>query len=325
MKNAKTVPHKPHKRKKITVVGSGFVGSSTAHWILTRGLADVSLIDLNKDLARGRALDLFACSPAQSHGLRLEGGGDFALAKGSDIVIITAGLPRRPGMSRDDLLQKNAKIVRSISAHLKTHCPQAFFIVISNPLDAMVSLARRLLDAPRERILGMAGVLDSLRFKAFVAEKTGCYPGDVSALVLGGHGDQMLPLSRLAAIGGVPLRALMKEKDIKEIEDRTRKGGAEIVSLLKTGSAHYAPAIGAVEMASAILKDQQRVLPCSAWLKGEYGEKDVFAGVPCLLGGRGLEKIIELDLNPDEKSQFKASVSAVRRLTAKMDQLLSLK
>ena len=311
-----------HKRKKITVIGSGFVGSSAAHWILARDLADVSLIDLNEGLARGRALDLFSSAPARGQSLCLQGGSDFALAKGSDIAIITAGLPRRPGMSRDDLLQKNAQIVGSIANQLKTYCPEAFFIVVSNPLDAMVSLARRLLDLPRERILGMAGALDSLRFKAFVAEKLGCHPGDVSALVLGGHGDQMLPLSRLAVVGGVPLTSLMGQKEIQEIEERVRKGGAEMVSLLKTGSAHYAPAMGAVEMAEAVLKDQKRILPCSAWLEGEYGERDVFAGVPCLLGGRGLEKIIELDLSLEEQSQFKASASAVRRLTEKMEGLL---
>ena len=311
-----------HRRKKITVIGSGFVGSSCATWILARDLADVTLIDVNEGLAKGRALDLFSASPAINSSLSIRGGSDYFLAEGSDIVVITAGLARKPGMSRSDLLLKNAEIMKSICQSLKKVCPQAVFIVVSNPLDAMVSLAHEILSTPREKILGMAGVLDTARFKAFVAEKLSCSTKDISALVLGGHGDSMVPLIRYATVGGVPLSVLMDEKDQKELIERTKKGGGEIVSLLKTSSAHYAPAIGVVEMLSAILKDQQRILPCSALLKGEYGEEDVFVGVPCLLGGKGLEKVVEIPLNSAEKEMFKSSVQAVKELVKEMNQLL---
>ena len=311
-----------HRRKKITVVGSGFVGSSCATWILTRDLGDVTLIDLNEGLAKGRALDLFSASPAMSSSIQLNGGSDYFLAEGSDIVVITAGLARKPGMSRSDLLLKNAEIMKSICQSLKKVCPQAIFIVVSNPLDAMVSLAHKELEIPRQKILGMAGVLDTARFKAFVAEKLNCSTKDISALVLGGHGDSMVPLTRYATVGGVPLSVLMDEKDEIELIERTKKGGGEIVSLLKTSSAHYAPAIGVVEMIEGILKDQKRILPCSALLKGEYGEEDVFVGVPCLLGGKGLEKVVEIPLNSAEQEMFNSSVQTVKDLVKEMNQLL---
>ena len=307
-----------HIRKKVTVVGSGFVGSSCATWILTRDLADVSLIDVNEGLAKGRALDLFSASPAINSNVTVTGGSDYSLAKDSDIVVITAGLARKPGMSRSDLLLKNSEIMKGICKSLKETCPQAVFIVVSNPLDAMVSLAHQILSVPRERILGMAGVLDTARFKAFVAEKLNCSVKDISALVLGGHGDSMVPLIRYATVGGVPLSVLMSEKDQKELIERTKKGGGEIVSLLKTGSAHYAPAIGVVEMLESILKDQKRILPCSALLQGEYGEQGIFVGVPCQLGGKGLEKIVEIPLNSEEQNLFKNSAQAVRELLKEM-------
>ena len=246
-----------HKRKKITVVGSGFVGSSCAHWILSRDLADVSLIDINEGLAKGRALDLFQASPATGSSLHIQGGSNYSLAENSDIVIITAGLARKPGMSRSDLLIKNAQIMKTICELLKKHTPDSIFIVVSNPLDAMVSLAHQILQAPREKILGMAGVLDTARFKAFIAEKLNCSVKDISALVLGGHGDSMVPLTRYCTVGSVPLDILMDKKTQEKLIERTRKGGGEIVSLLQTSSAHYAPALGAVEMAEAILKDQK--------------------------------------------------------------------
>jgi len=312
-----------HKRKKVSIIGSGFVGSSCATWILMRDLADICLIDRKEGLAKGRALDLFSASPAINSDLSIVGGSDYSLTKDSDIVVITAGLARKPGMSRSDLLSKNADIMKSICEKLKKHCPEALFIVVSNPLDAMVSLAHQLLACPRKRILGMAGTLDSARFKAFIAEKLGVSTHEISALVLGGHGDSMVPLTRYVTVGGVPLSVLMKEEDQKQIIERTKKGGGEIVSLLETSSAHYAPAIGVVEMISAILKDQKRVLPCSALLDSEYGEKDVFVGVPCLLGGKGLEQVIEIPLNEEEKTQFQNSVKAVKELVKEMKALLN--
>ena len=312
-----------HKRKKVSIIGSGFVGSSCATWILMRDLADICLIDRKEGLAKGRALDLYSASPAINSDLSIQGGSDYSLTQNSDIVVITAGLPRKPGMSRSDLLSKNAEIMKSICDELKKHCPSALFIVVSNPLDAMVSLAHQLLEVPRERILGMAGTLDSARFKAFIAEKLGVSTHEISAMVLGGHGDSMLPLTRYVTVGGVPLSVLMKEEDQNQIIERTKKGGGEIVSLLETGSAHYAPAIGVVEMISAILKDQKRILACSALLDSEYGEKGVFVGVPCLLGGKGLEKIIELPLNEEEKTQFQNSIQAVRELVKEMKEVLN--
>ena len=312
-----------HKRKKVSIIGSGFVGSSCATWIAMRDLADICLIDRKEGLAKGRALDLYSASPAINSDLSIQGGADYSLTQDSDLVVITAGLPRKPGMSRSDLLSKNAEIMKSLCEQLKKYCPSAIFIVVSNPLDAMVSLAHQLLEVPRERILGMAGVLDSIRFKAFIAEKLGISTQEISALVLGGHGDSMVPLTRYVTVGGVPLSVLMKEEDQAQIIERTKKGGGEIVSLLETGSAHYAPAIGAVEMISAILKDQKRILPCSALLNKEYGEEGVFVGVPCLLGEKGLEKIIEIPLNEAEKTQFQNSIQSVKDLLKEMKQVLN--
>lgn len=311
-----------HKRKKVTVIGAGFVGSTCAHWIVSRNLADVALIDLNGGLAKGRALDLYSATPVSGADLNIQGGSNYSLAEDSDIVVITAGLPRKPGMSRSDLLSKNAKIMKSICEKLKPLTPKAIFIVVSNPLDAMVYLAHKLLDLPRERILGMAGVLDTARFKAFIAEKLKVSVKDVSALVLGGHGDSMAPLTRFASVGGIPLTDLISQEDMEALVERTRKGGGEIVSLMKTGSAYYAPSLSVVEMLESILLDRRQILPCAALLKGEYGEKDVFTGVPCQLSGKGLEKIIEVSLNPEEKNQFQKSVSAVRETVKELDSVL---
>ena len=310
------------KRKKVTVIGSGFVGSASAHWIVARNLADVALIDISEGLAKGRALDLYEATPLAGTDLQIQGGSDYSLAENSDIVIITAGLPRKPGMSRSDLLLKNGKIMKEICSKLKFHAPEAIFIVVSNPLDAMVYLAHKILNAPREKILGMAGVLDTVRFKAFVAEKLNVSVKDISALVLGGHGDDMVPLIRFCTVGGVPLEELTDEKTRRELIERTRKGGGEIVSLLQTGSAFYAPALSAVEMAEAILREQNRILPCAALLKGEYGESDIFVGVPCLLGGGGLKKIIEIPLNEKERKQFKESAASVRKTLSDLEDLL---
>ncbi len=313
---------KTHKRKKITVIGCGFVGSACAHWITVRGLADIAMIDISGGLAKGRALDLYEAAPLAGSDLQIQGGSDYSLAENSDIVIITAGLPRKPGMSRADLLSANSKIMKDICGRLKPLAGKAVFIIVSNPLDAMVYLAHKILDSPRERILGMAGVLDTARLKAFIAERLQISAKDISALVLGGHGDDMAPLTRFCSAGGVPLEDLTDKKTIDELIERTRKGGGEIVSLLQTGSAACAPALSAVDMAEAILRDQNRILPCAALLQGEYGEKGVFAGVPCLLGGGGLKKIIEISLNQEERSQLKASIASVRKTLAELKSLL---
>lgn len=312
-----------HKRKKITIIGSGFVGSSCAHWILSKDLADVVLIDINEGLAKGRALDLLSASPVNHSHISIQGGSDYKLSANSDVVIITAGIPRKPGMSRQDLLKTNAKIMKNISEQLKIHTANSIFIVVSNPIDAMVSLAHNILQIPREKILGMAGILDTARFKTFIAQSLNCCVKDIQALVLGGHGDSMLPLLDFCTVGSIPLRVLMDKNTQASLVDRTRKGGAEIVSLLKTGSAHYAPAIAAVEMAESILKDQKRILPCHALLQGEFEEQGIFLGVPCQLGAKGLEKIIEVPLNPEEQNQFKKSANIVKKLLEDMKGLLT--
>ena len=309
-----------NKRKKVAVVGSGFVGSACAHWIVSRNLADVSLIDRKEGLAKGRALDLFSAGPALSRNLQIQGGSDYSLAEGADIVVITAGLARRPGMSRADLLSKNSAVMKDVCNRLKGKTsPHTVFIVVSNPLDAMVYQARKILQPPREKILGMAGVLDTARFKAFTAEKLGVSVRDISALVLGGHGDTMTPLVRLAQVGGVPLTELMRPEDLEKIVERTRHGGGEIVSLLKTGSAFYAPGAGVVEMIESILRDEGRILPCAAWLEGEYGARGLFAGVPCQLNGQGLKRIVEVSLTPSEQKEFQKSLQAVRETVKELD------
>ena len=304
-----------HLRKKITVVGAGFVGSTCAHWAASKELGDVVLVDINEGAAKGKSLDLFEASPIEGFDARLTGTSHYKNTAGSDLVIITAGLPRKPGMSRDDLLSSNAKIMKSVCDGIKEYCPQAIVIIVSNPLDAMCFVAKKVLGFPKERIIGMAGVLDSARFRSFVAEATGVSVKDIHAFVLGGHGDTMVPMPRHCSVGGVPLTEMLSTDQIESIVERTRKGGAEIVGLLKTGSAYYAPSASAVEMAEAILKDQNRILPCAAFLEGEYGVQDMFLGVPCQLGGQGLVKVIELKLNETEKTGLQNSIKAVKELT----------
>ena len=310
-----------HRRKKITVVGAGFVGSTCAHWAASRELGDIVLVDINEGTAKGKALDLFEASPIGRFDVRLMGTSQYKDTAGSDLVIITAGLSRKPGMSRDDLLASNSKIMKGVCEGIKEHCPQAIVIVVSNPLDAMCFVAKQVLDFPRKRIIGMAGVLDSARFCAFVAEATGVSVKDIQAFVLGGHGDTMVPMPRHCFVGGVPLMEKLSKDQIESIVERTRRGGAEIVGLLKTGSAYYAPSASAIEMAEAILKDQNRILPCAAFLEGEYGVYDMFLGVPCQLGSQGLVQVIELDLNETEKAGLQNSVHAVRELTTALKTL----
>ncbi|MCB0355409.1 MAG: malate dehydrogenase, partial [Bdellovibrionales bacterium] len=284
-------------------------------------LADVVLLDINEGSAKGKALDLFEASPIEGFDSRVQGSSDYKDTAGSDVVIVTAGLPRKPGMSRDDLLAKNASIVKAVCLGIKEYSPNATVIIVSNPLDAMALVAKETLGFPRERVIGMAGVLDSARFRSFIAEETGVSVKDIQAFVLGGHGDTMVPMPRHCSIGGVPLTEFLSAEKIAALVDRTRNGGAEIVGLLKTGSAYYAPSASAVQMAEAILKDQHRILPCAAYLQGEYGVKDIFLGVLCRLGGNGLESVVELELNSEERAGLDNSVKHVQELVTALRNL----
>lgn len=310
-----------HKRKKLTVVGAGFVGSTCAHWAAAKELGDVVLVDINDGAAKGKALDLFESSPVEMFDSRITGTADYKDTANSDVVIITAGIPRKPGMSRDDLLATNSKIMKDVCAGVKQYSPNAVVIVVSNPLDAMAFVALKELGFPRNRVLGMAGVLDGARFKSFIAEELNVSVKDVQAFVLGGHGDTMVPMPRHCSVGGVPLLEMLSEEKVNKLVDRTRNGGAEIVGLLKTGSAYYAPSASAVQMAEAILKDQKRILPCAAYLEGEYGVKGLFIGVLCTLGGNGLEKVIEIKLNETERKGLDHSIKAVEELVAALQKL----
>jgi malate dehydrogenase len=304
-----------HKRKKISVIGAGFVGSTCAHWAAQKELGDVVLVDINEGAAKGKALDLFESSPVEQFDSMVTGTADYKDTADSDVVIITAGIPRKPGMSRDDLLSTNAKIMKDVCKGVKASSPNAVVIVVSNPLDAMAYVAMKELDFPRERVIGMAGVLDGARFRSFIAEELKVSVKDVQAFVLGGHGDTMVPMPRHCSVGGVPLTEMLSKEKLDALVARTRNGGAEIVGLLKTGSAYYAPSASAVQMAEAILKDQKRILPCAVMLKGEYGIKDLFIGVLCKLGGGGLESVIEVKLNDTERAGLENSTKAVRELT----------
>lgn len=310
-----------HTRKKITVVGAGFVGSTCAHWAAAKELGDVVLVDINDGAAKGKALDLFEASPVEQFDSRITGTADYKDTAGSDVVIITAGIPRKPGMSRDDLLSTNSKIMKDVCKGVKEYSPNAVVIVVSNPLDAMAYVALKELDFPRERVLGMAGVLDGARFRSFIAEELKCSVKDVQAFVLGGHGDTMVPMPRHCSVGGVPLLEILPKERVDALVKRTREGGAEIVGLLKTGSAYYAPSASAVQMAEAILRDQGRILPCAAFLQGEYGIKDLFIGVLCKLGGRGLEQVIEVKLNDEERAGLTNSTKAVQDLVEALGKL----
>ncbi len=302
------------KRAKVTVVGAGNVGATAAHWVATRGLADVVLVDLNEGTAKGKALDLLQSGPVEGFDWNITGTADYADTANSDAVIITAGLPRKPGMSRDDLLKTNAGIVKDVTEKICKYSPQTTLVVVSNPLDAMAYVAKKVSGFPRSRILGMAGVLDSARFRTFVSEAAGVSVEDVHGFVYGGHGDTMVPMTRYCSISGVPLEKFLPAAKIQEIVDRTRNGGIEIVNHLKTGSAFYAPSAAAVQMVEAILHDKKRILPCAVWLEGEYGMSNLFAGVLCQIGAKGMERVVELDLSPTEKELFAKSADAVRQL-----------
>lgn len=310
-----------HKRKKLAVIGAGFVGSTCAHWAASKELGDVVLLDVNEGAAKGKALDLFEASPVEGFDSYVKGTSDYADIADSDVVIITAGLPRKPGMSRDDLLSTNAKIMKDVCLGVKKYAPNSIVIVVSNPLDAMAYVAKDVLGFPPNRVLGMAGVLDGARMRSFIAEELNVSVKDVNAFVLGGHGDTMVPMPRHCSVGGIPLTEILSKEKVDAIVDRTRKGGAEIVGLLKTGSAYYAPAASAVQMAEAILKNQNRILPCAALLQGEYGVNGIFVGVLCKLGGNGLEQVIELKLNDEERKGLDNSIKAVEELVDALKKL----
>jgi len=310
-----------HKRKKLAIIGAGFVGSTCAHWAASKELGDVVLLDVNEGSAKGKALDLYEASPVENFDSMVKGTSNYADIADSDVVIITAGLPRKPGMSRDDLLATNAKIMKEVCQGVKQYAPNSIVIVVSNPLDAMAYVAKETLGFPRNRVIGMAGVLDSARMRAFIAEELNVSVKDVHAFVLGGHGDTMVPMPRHCSVGGVPLLEIMPKDKVDAIVTRTRNGGAEIVGLLKTGSAYYAPAASAVQMAEAILKNQNRILPCAAYLEGEYGVKDLFIGVLCKIGGNGLEQVIELQLNDEERKGLDNSIKAVQELVDALKKL----
>ncbi len=308
-----------HQRKKITVVGAGFVGATAAHWAAAKELGDVCIVDIVEGLPQGKGLDLLQASPVEGFDSRVMGTNDYADTAGSDIVIITAGLPRKPGMSRDDLLAKNSAIVKSVTEQVVKYSPEAILIIVSNPLDAMVYVAHKTSGFPTNRVVGMAGVLDSARFRAFIAQELDVSVEDINAFVLGGHGDSMVPLPRFSTVAGIPLPELLPADKIEAMVDRTRNGGAEIVGLLKTGSAFFAPSASAVQMARSMLKDKKRILPCAAFCDKEYDVGGYFVGVPAKLGGNGVEKVIEINLLPEEKVHFQQSVDAVKKLVVKMD------
>ncbi len=306
-------------RAKIALIGSGMIGGTLAHLIGLKELGDVVLFDILEGLPQGKALDIAESSPVDSFDSAFTGVNDYADIKGANVVIVTAGVPRKPGMSRDDLLEINLKIMEQVGAGLKKYAPDAFVICITNPLDAMVWALQRITGMPKNQVVGMAGVLDSARFRYFLAREFDVSVEDVTAFVLGGHGDTMVPLPRYTTVAGIPLPDLIKmrwitHERLNEIVQRTRDGGAEVVKLLKTGSAFYAPAASAIAMAESYLKDKKRVLPCAAYLTGEYGVKGLYIGVPCVIGAKGMERVIEIDLNGHERLDFKRSVEAVQNL-----------
>jgi malate dehydrogenase len=308
-------------RNKITIVGAGNVGATTAHIAATRRLGDIVLIDIVKGLAEGKALDIAEAAPVQLYDLSIVGTIDWEKTAGSDIVIITSGLPRKPGMSRDDLLAKNAGIVKEVSKQIVKYSPDCITIVVCNPLDAMVYTAAKVTGFPKNRIMGMAGALDSARFSCFLAAELGISVEDIKCTLMGGHGDDMVPLPRFTSIGGISVTELLDENKIAELIERTRKGGIEVVNLLGH-SAYYAPAAGVVKMAEAILKDKRTVISCCAYCDSQYDAGGYFIGVPAVLGKNGVEKVIELDLNESEKSLFDKSLAHVKQLAVKVDELL---
>jgi malate dehydrogenase len=311
------------RRAKISIIGAGNVGATSAHWCAAAELGDIVLLDIPQagDMPKGKALDLMQASPIMGFDSTIVGTNDYADTAGSNVVVITAGIPRKPGMSRDDLLSTNAGIVGSVAAEIKKSSPEAIIIVISNPLDAMVQRAFQVSGFAPQRVLGQAGVLDTARYRTFLAMELGVSVEDVSALLMGGHGDTMVPMPSCTSVGGIPVTRLLSSKRLDEIVDRTRKGGAEIVNLLKTGSAYYAPAAAVAQMVEAVVRDKKRLIPCAAYCDKEYGVGGYYVGVPVILGAGGVEKIIELELTAQERTDFDKSVAAVKELVGAMNKL----
>jgi malate dehydrogenase len=315
---ARRVAEAVSMRKKVTVVGAGHVGATTAQRLLDRQLADVVLIDILEGIPQGKGLDLLEAGPVEGYDCAALGTNDYADTKGSDVVVITAGLARKPGMSRDDLLLKNFQIVKSVTEQVARHSPEAILIIVSNPLDAMAHTALKVSGFPPHRVIGMAGVLDAARFRAFIAKELRVAVDNVHAFVLGGHGDTMVPLPRYSTVAGVPITELLPKARIDALVDRTRNGGAEIVQYLKEGSAYYAPSASVVEMIDAIFHDRRKILPCAAYLQGEYGVQGLYVGVPVKLGSRGIEEVFSITLTPEEQLGFTKSVDSVRELVGKL-------
>jgi malate dehydrogenase len=298
--------------QKISIIGAGMTGATTAHWLAERELADLVLVDVVDGMPQGKGLDMLQAMPIIGKDVEIVGSNDYAATRGSDIVILTAGLPRKPGMSRDDLLAANAEIVGKAASETLKHSPDAIYVVLTNPLDTMAYLTLKINKLPRDRVVGQAGVLDSARMRAFVAMETGVSVDNIQCYVLGGHGDEMVPLTRHSNVAGVPLRDYLPADKLAAIVGRTRKGGGEIVNLLKTGSAYYAPSAALAQMAEAILKDRHLIVPCSVLMQGEYGLQDVFFGVPAVLGRKGVERVIEYKLDDEEQALFGKSAAAVK-------------
>jgi malate dehydrogenase len=309
-------------KNKVSIIGAGMTGATVAHWLAERELADLVLIDVVEGIPQGKALDLQEALPVIGKDVSVVGSNDYQITQGSDIIVVTAGLPRKPGMSRDDLLFANAEIVRK--AVVETHCysPNAIFVILTNPLDAMAYLALKVIGVSPNRVVGQAGILDSARMRAFVAMELGISVENIHCYVLGGHGDEMVPLTRASNVAGIPLAEILKPERLAEIVERTRKGGGEIVNLLKTGSAFYAPAVAVAQMVEAILKDKHLIVPASAYLQGEYGLRDIFFGVPVQLGRLGVEKVFEYQLTDDEMAALKNSAAGVAENIAKLKLLL---
>ncbi len=301
-------------RKKVSIVGAGNVGATAAHWIAAKELADVVLIDIMEGIPQGKALDLLQAMPVEKRDCAIVGTNEYADTSNSDIVVITAGIPRKPGMSRDDLLNTNFKIMQDVVSKVVKVSPNCILIIVSNPLDAMAQAAFKLSGFSRNRVIGMAGILDSARFRTFIAQELNVSVENVTAFVLGGHGDTMVPLPRYSTVAGIPITELMDKATIDRLVQRTRDGGAEIVKHLKTGSAYYAPSAAVAEMVEAILKDKKKIVPCAAYLEGEYGINGLFIGVPCKLGSNGIEKIIEIKLTPEEQAALQKSADSVKEL-----------
>jgi len=297
---------------KISIIGAGMTGSTAAHWLAERELADLVLVDVVEGMPQGKGLDMAEAMPIIGRDAKVIGTNDYAATRDSEIVIITAGVARKPGMSRDDLLKTNAEIVGKAALETLKHSPNAIFVVLTNPLDTMAYLTMKMTKLPRERVIGQAGILDSARMRAFVAMETGVSVENIHCYVLGGHGDEMVPLTRHSNIAGIPLREYLSADKLEAIVNRTRKGGGEIVNLLKTGSAYYAPSMACVQMAEAILKDKKLIVPCAAYMDGEYGLKDMYFGVPVMLGGGGMERIIQYDFDEEEKVMFAKSAASVK-------------